>query len=151
MSAAAATATWNPLSRAGGEHVSPRLPRDHLRFPLRWRRARRVLVKGDLFHAAFVNEEIAAVFAVMATAAQHTFDVRTAHPQRMREWRAWLTSNAPPRGTTQFCPLWNRLVVCAGRYLGEYQLRPEPSLPLAWPLANVTIEVVGEQDAGGRG
>jgi protein gp37 len=54
--------------------------------PLRWRRPRRIFVNSmsDLFHAAVPDEFIARVFAVMAHADRHTFQVLTKRPARMR-------------------------------------------------------------------
>jgi protein gp37 len=54
--------------------------------PLRWRRPRRVFVNSlsDLFHADVPDEFIARVFAVMALAPQHTFQLLTKRHARMR-------------------------------------------------------------------
>lgn len=54
--------------------------------PLRWRKPRRVFVNSmsDLFHPAVPTEFIVQVFAVMAIAYRHTFQVLTKRPQRMR-------------------------------------------------------------------
>lgn len=56
--------------------------------PLRWRKPTRVFVNSmsDLFHEGFSNEEIAAVFGVMAACPQHTFQVLTKRAKRMRGW-----------------------------------------------------------------
>jgi protein gp37 len=56
--------------------------------PLRWRRPRRIFVcaHGDLFHDAVPDDWIDRVFAVMALAPQHQFQVLTKRPQRMRAW-----------------------------------------------------------------
>lgn len=56
--------------------------------PLRWRRPRRIFVcaHGDLFHPAVPVEWIDQVFAVMALAPQHTFQVLTKRPGRMLDW-----------------------------------------------------------------
>lgn len=53
--------------------------------PLRWTKPRRIFVNSlsDLFHADLHDDEIAKVFAVMALAPQHTFQVLTKRPQRM--------------------------------------------------------------------
>jgi protein gp37 len=68
-----------------------RLVDEHLADPLRWRRPRRVFVNSvsDLFHDGMTNEQIAAVFGVMAAAPQHTFQVLTKRPARMMEWFRW--------------------------------------------------------------
>lgn len=54
--------------------------------PLRWRRPRRIFVNSmsDLFHDDIPDEYIARVFAVMARARQHTFQVLTKRHGRMR-------------------------------------------------------------------
>lgn len=54
--------------------------------PLRWRRPRRIFVNSmaDLFHDAVPDDYIAQVFAVMALAPRHTFQVLTKRHARMR-------------------------------------------------------------------
>jgi protein gp37 len=65
---------------------------EHLADPLRWKRPRRIFVNSmsDLFHDKLTNEQIAAVFGVMAAAKQHTYQVLTKRAKRMREWFQWL-------------------------------------------------------------
>lgn len=59
---------------------------DKLDQPLRWRRPRRIFVNSmsDLFHDSVPDEYIAQVFAVMAAAPRHTFQVLTKRHARMR-------------------------------------------------------------------
>jgi len=66
---------------------------DKLDQPLRWTKPRRIFVNSmsDLFHADVPDEYIAKVFAVMALAPQHTFQILTKRHARMR---ALLTSQA---------------------------------------------------------
>ncbi len=54
--------------------------------PLRWKRPRRIFVNSmsDLFHGDVPDDYIARVFAVMALAPQHTFQVLTKRHARMR-------------------------------------------------------------------
>ena len=54
--------------------------------PLRWRKPRRVFVNSmsDLFHEEVPTDFIARVWAVMATAADHTFQILTKRHARMR-------------------------------------------------------------------
>lgn len=54
--------------------------------PLRWKRPRKVFVNSmsDLFHKDVPDDYIARVFAAMALAPQHTFQVLTKRPGRMR-------------------------------------------------------------------
>lgn len=67
--------------------VNVRLRPDRLDQPLRWRRPRMVFVNSmsDLFHEEVPDSYIAHVFAVMAAAYQHTFQVLTKRPERMRD------------------------------------------------------------------
>lgn len=58
--------------------------------PLRWRRPRKIFVcaHGDLFHEKVPSLWIDQVFAVMAAAPQHVFQVLTKRPERLREYAA---------------------------------------------------------------
>jgi len=60
------------------------LLRDKLDEPLSWRKPARVFVNSmsDLFHEKLTDHEIARVFAVMAQAKRHTFQVLTKRPER---------------------------------------------------------------------
>jgi len=70
---------------------SGRLVVDMLDLPLRWRKPRTVFVNSmsDLWFEKFTNEEIAAVFGVMAACPQHTFQILTKRAERMRGWFEW--------------------------------------------------------------
>lgn len=59
---------------------------DRLDQPLRWKRPRRIFVNSmsDLFHKDVPDEFIAKVWAVMALAPQHTFQILTKRHGRMR-------------------------------------------------------------------
>lgn len=56
--------------------------------PLSWRKPSTVFVDSmsDLFYERFTNEEIAAVFGVMAATPQHTYQILTKRADRMRAW-----------------------------------------------------------------
>ncbi len=56
--------------------------------PLRWKRPRRIFVNSmsDLFHEGVPDDWIDRIFAVMALAPQHQFQVLTKRPQRMLAW-----------------------------------------------------------------
>ena len=62
-----------------------RLWPERLTLPLQWRRPRRVFLNSmsDLWHEAVGADLIARVFAVIAVAEQHTFQVLTKRPGRM--------------------------------------------------------------------
>lgn len=61
---------------------------DALDEPLHWRKPRRVFVNSmsDLFHEAVPDEFVHQVFAVMASASRHTFQILTKRQERMRQW-----------------------------------------------------------------
>ncbi|MCR6658022.1 MAG: phage Gp37/Gp68 family protein [Asticcacaulis sp.] len=56
--------------------------------PLRWQRPRMIFVNSmsDLFHEAVPDEWIDQVFAVMALTPQHTYQILTKRPQRMKAY-----------------------------------------------------------------
>lgn len=58
--------------------------------PLRWKRPRRIFVNSmsDLFHEGVTDEQLDRIFALMALCPQHTFQVLTKRPERMREYFA---------------------------------------------------------------
>lgn len=65
-----------------------RLNEEWLTQPLRWKRPRMIFVcaHGDLFHESVPDEWIDRVFAVMALAPHHTFQVLTKRAGRMRAY-----------------------------------------------------------------
>lgn len=56
--------------------------------PLKWRAPKRIFVNSmsDLFHESLAYEDIDKVFAVMALAPRHTFQILTKRPNRMRDY-----------------------------------------------------------------
>lgn len=76
--------------RANGEPQwtgEVRVIENHLLDPIRWRRPRRIFVNSmsDLFHEQLVVDDIAHIFAVMALAPRHTFQVLTKRARGMQE------------------------------------------------------------------
>lgn len=73
-----AKAQWNGTVRAVPEHLHD---------PMRWSKPRLVFVNSmsDLFHDALTEESIARVYAIMALAERHTFQVLTKRSARMRK------------------------------------------------------------------
>jgi protein gp37 len=123
---------------------------EQLAEPLRWRAPRKVFVNSmsDLFHEDVTNEQIAAVFGVMAACPQHTFQVLTKRAERMLDWFEWLNQEAanlpnvvgatPPLGASVQA---SACVMMAGiselgtqRFLRACETR-------AWPLPNVWLGV----------
>lgn len=107
--------------------------------PLHWRRPRRIFVNSmsDLFHKDVPDEYIARVFAVMALAPQHTFQVLTKRPGRMR---SLLGSEAfRPRVETEALRLktqqWAAGEYPCGR---KAEGRTRWTFP-GWPLPNIWL------------
>lgn len=71
---------WTGVLKPAPEHITLQ--------PLRWRRPRFVFVNSmsDLFHEAVPDDLIDRVFAVMALCPQHTFQILTKRPERMRAY-----------------------------------------------------------------
>jgi protein gp37 len=115
-----------------------RLVPEALELPLRWRRPRRVFVNSmsDLFHEGVPDEFIAAVFGVMASCPQHTFQVLTKRPDRMRRWFDWVQQ---PRS----CAVDAWVQHCAGQHTDRIRLHPLKGTYLCypWPLPNVWLGV----------
>lgn len=125
---------------------------DRLAEPLGWKRPSRVFVNSmsDLFHEDVPNEFIAAIFFTMAMAPDHTFQILTKRPERMRRWFEWAGEDA--------------LDVCHGEWGGacdwegkliddvagetEADERALAALSQDWPLPNVWLGVsVENQEA----
>jgi protein gp37 len=141
--------TWNERAHAervdwsGGVRFVP----ERLDKPLRWRKPRHVFVNsmGDLFHEKLTNEQIAAVFGVMAACPQHTFQVLTKRPRRMVEWFEWVEKRE--RDGRSLFPLddsgWRirQMLHVSARRVGasvpEHHGGP-------WPLPNVWLGVTAE-------
>lgn len=103
--------------------------------PLRWKRPRRIFVNSmsDLFHDDVPDDFIARVFAVMALANQHTFQLLTKRHGRMRSWLSAPYAEGRVRDAAHLIAM------------GE-----DPHVPaslatdgpaIAWPLPNVWLGV----------
>lgn len=95
--------------------------------PLRWKRPRKIFVcaHSDLFHESVPDEWIDKVFAVMALARRHIFQVLTKRAKRMREYFSALTRDR---------------IEEAAREMG-YTFRHSGAWLLALPLPNVWLGV----------
>jgi hypothetical protein len=95
---------------------------------------------GDLFCEQNSNEDIAAVFGVMAVCPQHTFQVLTKRPERMLEWFNWTVAHSM-NGVTSTIDMvaqqhaFDRLCkhFPLHRYIRENSISPFP-LPIVLPV-----------------
>jgi len=97
---------------------------------------------GDLFHESLTDEQIAAVFGVMATTPQHQYVVLTKRLNRALEWFNWIDGIRHPRyGEIE------PSVECAFQLLrqaepdgdGPIHCRYGPNPDAKWPLENAII------------
>lgn len=116
---------------------------DKLDEPLRWRKPARVFVNSmsDLFFEKFSNDEIAAVFGVMAACPQHTFQVLTKRLERVLEWFKWAAKYEPDLGGAgPLRAIWDAVCQSAGSFPDAWDL-DGPPVGYVWPLPNVHIGV----------
>lgn len=114
-------ATWNPLF----------VP-ESLSIPLRTKKPTTFFVNSmsDLWFEGFTNDQIAAVFCVMAACPQHTFQVLTKRAARMRDWFRWVLD----RGNLFSETLAAHPEECLRDLSQDTTERP-------WPLPNVWLGV----------
>ena len=118
--------------RASGPGFGVTLHPDLLDLPLHWKRPRMVFVNSmsDLFHEKVPDRFIDYVFATMGLAGQHTFQVLTKRPDRMRAY---------------FAPGQYRDMAVNDAAL---RLRPDcglqPTMMTRWPLPNVWLGISAE-------
>lgn len=114
-----------------------RLNEGWLTQPLQWRRPRRIFVcaHGDLFHESVPDEWIDLVFAVMALAPQHTFQVLTKRAARMREYMDRLSKGWVLRLSHAINEIGGAAILAA-----DAPGRPTPR----WPIPNIWLGVSAE-------
>ncbi len=125
------------------------LIKERLALPLKWRKPATIFVNSafDLFHEAIPDEVIDQVFAVMALAPQHTFQVLTKRAERMREYMAeperahivarsllkmWVVDNAIPNPKRTITDETLRL---------DMDQPDDHAMIKPWPLPNVWLGV----------
>ena len=126
---------------------------DRLDAPLRWKKPSRVFVNSmsDLFHEYVPDEFIDRVFAVMALTPQHTFQVLTKRPERMREYMtaertAHFADGSPvtprnPYHSADFV-LWAAQAICEAD--GVVKREYPDGYTFDWPLENCWLGVTVE-------
>jgi protein gp37 len=116
---------------------------DVLTAPLRWRKPRKVFVNStsDLFHKGVSDEFIARLWAVMAATPQHTYQILTKRPARMR---TLLRDECRCGGGHQpGVHLRSAMDWASTRHSPTYVPGLEPGLfhRIQWPLPNVWLGV----------
>jgi protein gp37 len=119
---------------------------ERLEQPFHWRKPRKIFVcsMGDLFHESLTDEQIAAVFGVMAATPQHQYVVLTKRLQRALEWFDAIAQKYLPwinmfaRVISMSEPIINIRSYFQPGYMGKRIGETSIEWPL-WPLHNVII------------
>jgi protein gp37 len=119
----------------GDAHFKP----ERLEIPFHWKKPRRIFVcsMSDLFHESLTDEQIAAVFGVMAATPQHQYVILTKRLERAKYWFSFVGATANHYGQAES-------VICM-----DNMLRLGATIDTAqadivtqrerWPLENVII------------
>jgi protein gp37 len=144
------TGCWNgphrfeeiPKGWDGDAHFKP----ERLEIPFHWKKPRRIFVcsMSDLFHESLTDEQIAAVFGVMAACPRHTFIVLTKRLNRALEWfdaiaqkyLPWINMFARVISISE--PIINIRSYFQPGYMGKRRGETPIEWPL-WPLSNVIM------------
>lgn len=110
------------------------LVEDRLTLPLRWKKPARIFASStsDIFHESLPDEAIDRIFAVMALAPQHTFQVLTKRADRMR---AYMNDREAPRRVWDLASESDNIF----RALAANEAKWGRHAP--WPLRNVWLGV----------
>lgn len=107
---------------------------DNWEEPLHWKKPRRIFVNSmsDLFHDGVEDWVIRKLFSVMARCPQHTFQILTKRPARMRNFFAYSLLD---------------IGAAANERLTRTQLQLGMGVTCNWPLPNVWLGVSVEDQA----
>lgn len=116
--------------------IWPSSGKTNLEAPLHWRKPRTVVIADELGPRG--DEEIAAVFGIMAIASQHTFQISSWNMARLAKWFEWIDGGAETadelcRGHADLALIAQGLTVQERVRLGV------PRQTHGWPLQNVWL------------
>ena len=142
--------TWDVVHTKKRGDVA-RMAEHKLHEPLAWQKPATMLVR-DPFHEGFSNEQIAAIFGVMAATSQHTYQILTKRAKRMREWFAWI-DDGTARSSWMFDERRPNHAPAIHKCMEHLGRESAPMLPFqecvspVWPLPNVWLGVTVENQA----
>jgi protein gp37 len=127
---------------------------ERLAQPLRWQKPRRIFVNSlsDLFHDSVPDEYLVNVFAVMAATPQHTYQVLTKRPARMRSFLRDLCRcgvGHPPGVHLSSNVSWALTAHNPEGVASQYPKAREAGQAARWPLPNVWLGVSTEDQKAG--
>lgn len=116
---------------------------DHLLDPLKWRAPKLVFVnsQSDLFHESVPDAWIDRIFAVMALAKRHTFQVLTKRAERMR---AYMSDAGTRERVANVCGFEHEQPYSARVARAILSERFDVDPDVRWPLPNVWLGVSAE-------
>jgi len=116
--------------------------------PLHWRRPRHAILQFDPFHESVPDEWIDKIFAVMALAPQHTFQVLTKRAKRMRDYIGTRAGDwnivLPDAFRPGALPISRHAVIAHLGDTTEEHRKLYDAKPTRWPLPNVWLGVTAE-------
>lgn len=121
--------------------------------PIKWQRSRKIFVNSmsDLFHEDVPDSYIDQVFAVMALAPQHIFQVLTKRPERMRDYCtdfSWSRVIDSSTGADGVSTLSGFTLQALAHHFGQVPLSTlNYKRRDVWPLRNVWFGVSVEDQA----
>jgi len=126
---------------------------ERLGVPLRRRKPAVIGVDfmSDLFHPSTPNEQIAAVFGVMAATPQHVYLLATKRPRRARGFSRWIKRKSPDPWTHCHSEALRAELMSMGDG-GPLHTRSEEASGRPWPLPNVVLlaSIEGQATANER-
>lgn len=114
--------------------------------PIRWKRARMIFVNsmGDVFHEDAPSAWIETVYAVMALAPQHIFQMLTKRAERMQQWASY--EHTPARVTFAMFTIAKSMGIDLKKTRPElFDEQGNATVPVQWPLPNVWTGVSTER------
>lgn len=129
------------LAKGGQWNGRIKVVPDVMEQPLRWSKPRAIFVNSmsDLFHENVADDVIDRVFAIMAKASQHTFQILTKRPERMAKYMQGLQAAADSWAPKTVDGVFTPTQVLNIRYLSRKMGASGFKAP--WPLPNVWIGV----------
>jgi protein gp37 len=116
--------------------------------PIRLRKPSRIFVAdmGDLFYEGFTDQQIAAVFGVMAAAPRHTFQMLTKRADRMARWFDWVVDRSKEHRCRERDTVHRALVETSRGSIGhgKWEAIFDNGANPGWPLPNVHLGVSAE-------
>jgi protein gp37 len=123
-------AAYGVRGYAGGSPDKVRFWPERLSQPEMWRKPRMIFVNSmsDTFHSDVPDEDIDLIFRAMLNAPQHTYQMLTKRPNRVKRW--WARFNPVPHAPYWPRNIWLGTSVEASRWDGRIERIAETPAPI---------------------